>query len=313
MSSIEFRLLGPFEAWRDGWRLNLGGAKPRALLAILLLRRDQVVSTDELIDSLWDGRPPSSAANALQAHISALRRALTPPGSRFDSHQLLITSPPGYLLALDGHQLDLDQFERLVAEARAAMAADPTVASARFREALALWRGPALADFVYERFARADAVRLEEMRLGALEDRLDCELELGRHGDVVAELEGLVAEHPLRERLAAQLMLALYRCGRQAEASRVFQSTRTALVEQLGMEPGAALRQLLQRVLVQDPKLERENVRAPAAAEAAGASSRARHNLPVELTSFVGREHELEEIGTLLRRTGDTDGRRRLR
>ncbi len=299
-SVIEFRLLGPLEVWRGGQQLPVGGAKPRAVLAILLLHAGRVVSTDELIDALWGERPPASAANALQAHVSALRRTLEPHRGTSGADRLLITRAPGYLLRLDGHDLDLLQFERLVGGARAAMAGDPRIAANRFRHALGLWRGPALADFVYERFASAEAARLEEMRLGAREDCLDCELASGNHGEVVAELEGLVAEHPLRERLAGQLMLALYRCGRQGEASRVFQSTRSALVEELGMEPGPALRQLLHRILEQDPKLELTEGKMAAPAATAVTPVRPRHNLPIELTSFVGREQELEEICALL-------------
>ncbi|MBV9797678.1 MAG: winged helix-turn-helix domain-containing protein [Solirubrobacterales bacterium] len=293
MSVIEFRLLGPLEVWRDGRQLAVGGAKPRALLAILLLRAGRVVPTDELIDALWDEHPPERAANALQAHVSALRRALEPERARGDVARVVVTRSPGYLLPLDGHVLDLVRFEQLLGQARAAMDKDPALAAERFSEALGLWRGPALADFAYESFASADVARLEEMRLSAVEDRLECELALGRHVEAAAELEGLVAEHPLRERLAGQLMLALYRCGRQADASRVFQSTRQALVDGIGMEPGPPLRALLQRVLEHDPALEFLDE---------GAAPKDLHNLPVELTSFVGRERELAEVSTLLSR-----------
>ncbi len=297
MSVIEFRLLGPLEVWRDGRRLTVGGAKPRALLAVLLLRAGRVVSTDELIEALWGEHPPAGAANALQAHVSALRRALTPGRGRRDAEQVVVTRSPGYLLPLDCHDLDLVRFAQLLAEARAAVAKDPALAAELFNEALRLWRGPALADFAYESFASADLARLEEMRLSAVEDRLECELALGRHAEVAAQLEGLVAEHPLRERLAGQLMLALYRCGRQAEASRVFQTTRQTLVDRLGMEPGPPLRQLLQRVLEQNPDLELSH-------EGAAPTGPARplHNLPVELTSFIGRERELAEVSALLSR-----------
>ncbi|MBV9197417.1 MAG: winged helix-turn-helix domain-containing protein [Solirubrobacterales bacterium] len=297
MSVIEFRLLGPLEVWRDGRQLAVGGAKPRALLAVLLLRAGRVVSTDELIDALWGEHPPEGAANALQAHVSALRRALGPERGQGDADQVLITRSPGYVLPLEGHYFDLVRFERLLAQARAAMDKDPALAADRFREALGLWRGPALADFVYESFASADVARLEEMRLSAVEDRMECELALGRHAEVAAELEGLVAEYPLRERLAGQLMLALYRCGRQAAASRVFRSTRQALVDGLGMEPGPPLRELLQRVLEQDPELE-----LPDWGAARGGPARPRHNLPVELTSFIGRERELADVSKLLSR-----------
>ena len=295
MSVIEFRLLGPLEVWRGGRQVPVGGAKPRALLAVLLLRAGRVVSSDELIDALWGEHPPAGAVNALQAHVSALRRALESERGQSDAGQVVVTRAPGYLLPLDGHDLDVVRFEQLVAQARAAAAEDPALAAERFSEALGLWRGPALADFAYESFASADVARLEEMRLSAVEDCLECELALGRHAEVAAELEGLVAEHPLRERLAGQLMLALYRCGRPAEASRVFQSARQALVDELGMEPGPPLRQLLQRVLEHDPELE-----LPERSPAPTRSARPLHNLPVELTSFVGRERELPEVSTLL-------------
>jgi DNA-binding SARP family transcriptional activator len=297
MSVIEFRLLGPLEVWRDGRQLKVGGAKPRALLAVLLLRAGRVVSTDRLIDVLWGEHPPEGAVNALQAHVSALRRALEPEPGQSDAEQVLITRAPGYVLPLASHDLDLVRFEQLIAQARAAIAQDPRLAVERFSEALGLWRGPALADVGYESFAIGDVARLEEMRLSAVEDRLECELALGRHAEAAAELEGLVAEHPLRERLTGQLMLALYRCGRQADASRVFQSTRRALVDELGMEPGPPLRQLLQRVLEHDQELElpdRSRMPTPPA--------RPLHNLPVELTSFVGRECELAEVSELLSR-----------
>ena len=303
MSANEFRLLGPLEVWRAGQQLAVGGAKPRALLAVLLLHADHVVSTDQLIEALWGEHPPASAANALQAHVSALRRALEPARGTSGPDQLLITRAPGYLLRLAGHELDVVRFERLLADARAAMPTDPALAAKRFRKALNLWRGPALADFVYERFASADAARLEEMRLGALEDRLECELGCGNHATVVAELEGLVAEHPLRERLAGQLMLALYRCARQAEATQAYHSTRTALVEELGMEPGPALRELLQQILEQDPKLDPPAVSTPTPAAVAAPTAPPRHNLPVELTSFVGREQELNKVSALLEQT----------
>ena len=299
-SAIEFRLLGPLEVWRGGQPLPVGGAKPRALLALLLLHADQVVSTDALIDALWGERPPASAANALQAHVSALRRALERHRGTSGANRLLITRAPGYLLRLSGQVFDVVRFERLVDDARAAMPAQPQVAVSRFRDALGLWRGPALADFVFEPFARADAARLEDMRLGALEDCLECELALGNHAGVIAELERLAGEHPLRERLVWLLMLALYRCGRQAQASGLFQSTRSALVEELGMEPGPALRQLLQQILEQDPKLEMTKGKTAAAAGKAAAATRPRHNLPIELTSFIGGEQELDEICTLL-------------
>ena len=278
MTVIEFRLLGPLEASRAGERLDVPGAKPRALLAVLLLHVGEVVSTDRLIDALWAERPPRTAANTLQAHVAVLRRALGP--------EVVLTRPPGYVLRRDRTSLDCDRFEERAREGRAALAGDPARASELLASALSLWRGPALADFAYESFAQAEAARLEQLRLAALEDRIDAELALGGHGALVPELERLLSEHPLRERPASQLMLALYRGGRQAEASRVFHGIRARLMDELGIEPQPALRGLHQRILEQDSALER---------------SRPDHNLPAELTSFVGRERELEEIRMLLR------------
>ena len=267
---------------------------------MLLLNADRIVSTDELIDGLWGERPPAGARNALQAHVSALRRMLQPDRPKPDADRLLVTRGPGYVVRLEGHQLDLVRFERLVSEARVAMAPNPAGAVGRFREALGLWHGPALVEFRYEPFAGAHAARLEEVRLGAVEDCLECELAEGRHADVVAELERWVAEHPLRERLAGLLMLALYRCGRQAEASAVFQSTRSALAEELGMDPGPALRQVLEQILRQDRALESPAWGMAPAAFATEPAGGPRHNLPLELTSFIGREDELTEILTML-------------
>jgi predicted ATPase/DNA-binding SARP family transcriptional activator len=296
MTRIEFRLLGPLEVRLDGQPIAVRGGKPRSLLAVLLLHAGEVISTDRLIEALWDERPPSTAANALQAHVAALRRALEP------ERAVLITRPPGYLLEIDNADLDTARFESLVSDGHAALPDDPLRAAGLLREALALWRGPALADFAYESFAQGEAARLEEMRLAALEDRLEADLALGHHAEVVPELEKLLAEHPLRERPAGQLMMALYRCGRQADASEVFQSTRRALVEKLGMEPGPALRQLLQQVLGQDPNLELTGPRTAGATATSGPERHPRHNLPIELTSFVGREQELAEICALLER-----------
>ncbi len=301
MTAIEFRLLGPLEVWRAGQQLDVRGAKPRALLAMLLLHAGEAVSTDRLIDALWGARPPATAANALQAHVVTLRRALEPDRGNRGADGVLVTRAPGYLLRAAADELDITHFERLVAEGHSALHGDPAGASRLLGEALGLWRGPALADFVFEPFAQAEAARLEELRLGALEDRLEADLALGRHAEVVPELEGLLAEHPLRERLAGQLMLALYRCGRQGDASRVFHTTRSRLVEELAMEPERSLRQLLQRILEQDPTLDWSAPDGAIAGDVNG--EQPAHNLPAELTSFVGRERELEEVHSLLHKT----------
>ena len=230
---LEFRILGPLEAIDGDRALTPVGAIQRALLAILLLNVNRVVSSDQLIDLLWDEHPPASGATALQVRVSQLRKALGKAGS------VIVTRPPGYLIRLDGGQLDLHRFELLVDRADNDLAADePASAAASLREALALWRGPPLADFTYASFAQAAIGRLDELRLSALEKRIEADLALGRHADLIAELRALVAQHPLRERLRAQLMLALYRSGRQAEALAEYQAGRRVLVNKLGIEPG---------------------------------------------------------------------------
>ncbi len=246
---MEFRILGPLEVWDAGGEVSLGGPKPRALLALLLLHPNEVVPTDRLIDELWGEGPPEDAAGALRVNVSRLRKAL--------AHDVLTTRSPGYVLRVEPDAFDLHRFERLVEEGRnllaRSLAAD---ASARLRGALSLWRGPALADFTYESFAQAAIARLEEIRLSAVELRIDADLALGRHDELVGELESLVAEHPLRERLRGDLMTALYRSGRQADALDAYQDARRALVDGLGIEPGIALQELERSVLRQDPALD---------------------------------------------------------
>jgi DNA-binding SARP family transcriptional activator len=248
---MEFRLLGPVEAGEPGTTLPLGGAKQRALLAILLLHVNEVVSSDGLADGLWGERPPATAATALQVYVSRLRKLLGP--------ELLVTQAPGYVLRVDPDQVDVRRFEGLVARAREARSLGRTEeAASLLHSALGLWRGPALADLSFEPFAQAEIGRLEELRLAALEDRIDADLALGRHAELVGELEGLVAQHPLRERLRGQLMLALYRSGRQAEALEAYQAGRRVLVEELGIEPSAQLQRLERAILTQDAGLAAE-------------------------------------------------------
>ena len=254
---MEFRLLGPIEAIRDVHSLPLGGAKPRALLALLLLHANEVVSRDRLIEALWPGRPPGSAEHSLDVQVSRLRKAFAPD-------ELLLTRSGGYVLEVESDAIDAARFERLLDEGRRANAAgEPADALQSLEPALALWRGQALAEVAYEDFAHADAERLEELRLVATEERIDAGLALGRHDTLIAELEALTGRHPLRERLRGQLMLALYRAGRQAEALRVYSETRKQLVEELGIEPGQALRELEQAILRQDPALELPRPSAP--------------------------------------------------
>ena len=246
---LEFRILGPLEVVEQQQRVVLGGLKQRALVAILLLHRGEVVSSDRLIDELWGERPPATAAKTLQAYVSRLRKAL---GS-----EVLVTRNGGYALAASAGQLDADRFEGMVADARRALA-DGDAAGTRelLGSALALWRGEALADLGYEPFAQAEIARLEEARLGAVEDRIDAELMLGHHRELLGELEALVTRHPRRERLLAQLMVALYRSGRQADALDVYRRARRALDDELGLEPGPELRALEQRILTHDAALD---------------------------------------------------------
>jgi DNA-binding SARP family transcriptional activator len=251
---MEFRILGPIEVADGDDVIPLASAKQRALLAILILSANEVVSADRLIDELWGEQSPESGRTALQVLVSKLRKALGDAGS------LLATRPPGYLIRLEREQLDLYRFERLVSEADAA---EPANAAGKLREALALWRGAALADLAYESFAQPSIGRLEELRVAALEKRIEADLAAGHHGDLIAELEGLVAEHPLREGLRAQLMVAQYRCGRQADALAAYHAARRTLIDELGIEPGPLLRELEQAILRQDPSLQLAPAAAP--------------------------------------------------
>jgi DNA-binding SARP family transcriptional activator/ABC-type branched-subunit amino acid transport system substrate-binding protein/DNA-binding beta-propeller fold protein YncE len=247
---VDFRILGPLEV-REGEReVPLGRGKQRALLALLLLHRDEAISTDRIADELWGERPPPTAAKIVQNHVLQLRRALE-DGSAAGAD--LVTRGRGYMLRVERGKLDLDTFQHLVeAGERALGAGEAAQAAEVLREALALWRGPPLADFAYEPFAQAAIARLEELRLAALERRIEADLALGRHADVVGELKELVSAHPLREGFRAQLMLALYRSGRQAEALEVYREARRSLVEELGIDPSPALQELEQAILRQE-------------------------------------------------------------
>ncbi len=227
----------------NGRRIALGGSKQRALLALLLLHANRVVSRDRLIDELWDGSPPETAPTALQVHVSQLRKAL--------GHDAIVTQAPGYMVGVEPGALDLDCFEQLVKEAHGQGA---EAAAEKLREALGLWRGPPFAD-LDDSFARVERAQLEDRHSSALEQRIDADLELGRHAELVPELEALVREDPLRERRQAQLMLALYRSGRQADALDVYRSVRKRLADELGLEPGGELRQLEKAILEHDPAL----------------------------------------------------------
>ena len=253
---IEFRVLGGVEAWRGGERVELGGPKQRAALASLVLRAGRVVSLEQLIDDLWPEDPPARAAATVQVFVSNLRRALEPDRPRGAPATVLVTAAPGDRLAVDPAAVDAHAFARLVDEGRAALTGDdPERAAELLARAAELWRGPALADLPDAPFVRVEAARLDELRLGAAEDRADAELALGRHTALVPELERRVQTHPMRERSRAQLMLALYRCGRQADALAAYRQGRRVLRDELGLDPGARLRELEQAVLRHDPGL----------------------------------------------------------
>jgi len=246
---LRFRILGPLEAGTEDSPLDLGGPKQRALLALLLLQRGEVVSTDRLIDALWGAQPPPAAQKTIQVYVSRLRKKL--------QDGLLETRAGGYLLELAPDQLDLDRFEQGLKEGRALLGSgNPEPAARTLRDALSLWRGPPLVDFAYEPFAASEIARLEELQIAALEERIEADLALGREAELVAELEGLVREHPLRERLHAQPMLALYRSGREAEALESYRKLRSARVDELGLEPSRTLQELEQAILRQDPALD---------------------------------------------------------
>jgi YVTN family beta-propeller protein len=245
---IDFQVLGSFEVLEDQRPLALGGPKQRALLALLLLRRGETVSSDRLIDALWGERAPASAVKIVQGYVSNLRRLL--------GEGVLVTRGHGYVLQTEPGQVDSERFAALVLDGRRLLASgDAGAAAERLRQALALWRGPPLADFAYEPFAQSEIARLEEARLAATEDRVEADLAVGDLSGVVGELEGPVEEHPLRERLQGQLMLALYRSGRQADALERYRHARQSLVEELGLEPGPALQDLERAILAHDPAL----------------------------------------------------------
>jgi predicted ATPase/DNA-binding SARP family transcriptional activator len=294
---MEFRILGSLEVVDDRRLVEIGGPKPRALLAVLLLHANEVVSSDVLIDALWGERPPPTASKTLQAHVSRLRKAL---GNGLDggSGARVQTRGPGYLLQLGAGELDADLARERLGSARRALAeGEPQVAADAVREALRLWRGAPLADFAYESFAQAEIARLEELKHAVEEEWVETELALGRHAELVPELEALVIRNPLRERLLGQLMVALYRSGRQAEALNAFQEGRRALAEELGLQPSERLRALERQILDHDPVLE-----LVASGAQAATTIESRPSVQPRSSSFVGRTRELREIRELLGR-----------
>jgi WD40 repeat protein/DNA-binding SARP family transcriptional activator len=276
-------MLGPLEVvGDDGVALSIGAGRERALLALLILRANELVATDRLVEELWGESPPRTAQRMLHNQVSALRRELGRNGR-------LETRGSAYLLNVEPGERDVDRFEELVARGRAEMDVDPERAAGTLRQALGLWRGAPLSDLAYEPFAQTEITRLEEGRWAAFEARVDAELTLGRHADLVSELEAAVAEQPFRERLHGHLMLALYRCGRQAEALDAYRTARRTLVEEVGVEPGSELQALHDAVLAQDPALDPQP--GPGALPA---------RLEADTSPLVGRDGELAELVGLL-------------
>lgn len=298
---LAFGILGPLQATKGGRVLPLGGPKQRALLAALLLERDRVVARDHIVDALWGDRPPASAANSVHIYVSKLRRLLGDGDHGNDG--VLRTEPPGYLLRVPASTVDATEFERLLADGKEALAGGAWAeAESILERALALWRGPALADLAPERFFQPEIARLEGLRLEALTSRVEALLGTGRHTAALAELGTLVAQHPLEERLRAQLMVAFYRVGRQADALETYRAFRSRLAEDLGLEPTLELRKLEQAILRQDASLGPVAPLAPrpGAASRKFPSSRVGTSVPVPSTPIVGRARELAETAELL-------------
>jgi predicted ATPase/DNA-binding SARP family transcriptional activator len=280
---MDFRILGPLEVDEGGRKVSIVGDRQRALLAILLIHANEPVSADELIDELWGDDAPASPRKGLQVQVSRLRKALEEGSAR------LVTQPNGYLLQVEPGELDLDRCERLAKDGREALSTGGARRAADcLQEALAVWRGPALAEFSFESFAQGEIGRLEELRLALLEDRIDADLACGRHTEIVGELEALVAEHPLRERLRRQLVLALYRSGRQVEALDAYRAARETLIEELGLEPTPALRELEQAILTHDADLTAPVAPGPSVSR-----------LPTPPTPTIGRGEDRRAITDL--------------
>lgn len=297
---MEFRVLGPLEVFADGQRLPLGGRKQRAVLAVLLLNANQVVLRERLIDDVWGEEPPGEVGASIRVYVARLRKLLAAGNG---SRPTLETRPNGYVLRIDPETLDLNQFRRLVASGQEALAAGrPSQAAEELMTALGLWRGPALGDLAEEAWARRESSLLDDLRLGALEDRVDADLALGRHADLIPELERLVHEHPHRERFVAQLMLALYRSGRQPDALKAYATAGSALRDDFGLEPTRTLRELERQILVQDPSLD-----APPVA-AAGQSPSRRRRGPIILAGAAAAAFGLVLVATLFSRDPGVTG-----
>jgi DNA-binding SARP family transcriptional activator len=290
---MDFRILGPLEVLDKDGRVALGGDKQRALLALLLVNAGETLSTDRLIDELWGEHPPATAAKTVQVHISRLRKAL----ASSDSDGVVVTREHGYQLDIDPERLDSRRFERLLGEGRAELTERrPDRAAAVLEDALSLWRGRPLADLSYEPFAQAEIARLEELREAALEQLIEAKLALGRHVEVIGELEALIGAFPYRERLRAQLMLALYRSDRQADALQAYQDARVTLTGELGIEPGERLRELERAILGQDPALAAPTPGPTESAEEAGVEAPPDDAAPPELQAAAPAARRLVSI-----------------
>ena len=282
---LEFAILGPLEVRHEGRLVDLGGPRRRVVLAALLVRGGEPVPADVLVQTLWGEEAPPTAAKSLHVHVSRLRRALGAAASR------LCTEASGYRLLVEPGELDADRFERGLDEGRALLAAGHASGAARvLRAALALWRGPVLADLRYEAFAHPEIARLEELRALAFEERVEAELGLGEHARLIGELEALIDEHPTRERLRGQHMLALYRAGRHADALAAYRQARTVLDAELGLEPGRELRRLEQAILTHDPELAASAPRTPAVP-------------PAPPTPTFGRDEDVRRVASLVGET----------
>jgi predicted ATPase/DNA-binding SARP family transcriptional activator len=287
---MDFHILGPLQVWAEGRQIAIPAAKHRTILAILLLQANRVVSSQRLVQLLWGEDAPETAANTLQVHVSQLRNALEPGHRSGSPYDVVVTQPPGYLLQLGPDELDLSRFKALVDNARVAKSHGEWQSAAKLlRSGLELWRGLPFADLSEEGFVLAERGRLEELRLQALEDRVEADMILGAHTDLISELEITVEEHPFRERFTGHLMLCLYRSGRQAEATEVFYRASKKLVDEFGIEPGPALQDLSRRILSHDPGLVAPTLHRPSIEPQ-------KVRLPAPLTRIIGREKALEQV-----------------
>ncbi len=294
---MRVRILGPLEV-EDEWgrAVELGSPKAQALFALLVIHANHVLSTGRIIDELWGEQPPSDGARNVRVYVSRLREVLEPDRVKRAPGRLIVTEPSGYALRIDPEKIDALRFERLIGEARGEMADHPDSARKTIAEALSLWRDRPLAGLAFEGFAQSEIRRLEELHLSALELGYEASMGVGEYGPIIPVLEKLVAEHPLRERLVALLMEAMAGSGRQAEALRAYRSLQLRLADEIGLEPSVELRLLEERILLQqEQRSDKPSLPSPEAY--------AVNNLPARVTSFVGREADLDQVARLLEDT----------